>query len=488
MSAGYVDLDIAQVLKQTLDCLGQPVAAVNRHGVFLYVNRAARNASGLGLGQELVGRNLRDVCSEAQARQIMAGLRKVLKTNQGIGLQSRVKSGDRPRWNFINIQPIRDHAGKSVAAMILSHDVTEHMRMRAQLGENEEQFRAVLASLRESEERYRGLLESQNDLIVRVDSKGRFTYVNDAYCRKFGKTKKQLLNRSYTPLVHKDDRQAAVELVKSLNVPPYRGSLEQRARTAAGWRWIQWEDCAVLDEQGRIVEVQAVGRDITELKEVEQALRESHGKLMMAREEERRRLASELHDSIGQRLAVMQMKLVSVLKLCEDSPNAHALASTIESNAATIAEVRSLCHGLYPPTLDELGLASALRRMKRDCHGAADLSLRISPRLAEKRFPREVEIALFRISQEAVSNAIRHSAATEIEISLQTQRENLTLKIRDSGRGFEPLQVKGNGIGMHTMRERARAVGAKLDIESKPGKTVLKVVLPLKRMPRDCRQ
>ena len=126
--------------------------------------------------------------------------------------------------------------------------------------------------------------------------------------------------------------------------------------------------------------------------------------------------------------------------------------------------------------------------MKRDCRGAADLTLRISPKLADKRFPPEAEIALFRISQEATSNAIRHSAATQIEISLQLYRENLTLKVRDNGRGFEPHHAKGDGMGMHTMRERARAVGAKLDIDSKPGKTVLKVVLALNRMPRNCKR
>ena len=131
--------------------------------------------------------------------------------------------------------------------------------------------RSVLA-LQESEKRYRGLIESQQDLIVRVDNEGRFTFVNDAYCEKFGKTRQELIGRTFMPLVHEADRASTLDSMKALDVPPYRAYVEQRAMTAEGWRWLAWEDYAIRDEKGQTVEIQAVGRDITALKESQSTL------------------------------------------------------------------------------------------------------------------------------------------------------------------------------------------------------------------------
>jgi len=123
--------------------------------------------------------------------------------------------------------------------------------------------------LSKSEKRYRGLIESQTDLIVRVNPEGHFTFVNNAYCKKFGKSRQYLLGRKFQPLVHKDDIASTLQAMKALYKPPYRAHMEQRAKTANGWRWISWEDNAVKDEDGKIVEIQGVGRDITDRKNAE---------------------------------------------------------------------------------------------------------------------------------------------------------------------------------------------------------------------------
>ncbi len=130
-------------------------------------------------------------------------------------------------------------------------------------------------ALRQSETRYRSLIKSQNDLIVRVDQAGHFTYVNDAYCRTFGKTREELLAGTFMPLVHPDDLAATLKAMEGLNAPPYRVQLEQRAQAVDGWRWFAWEDTAIRDERGATLEIQAVGRDITDRKRAEAALRES---------------------------------------------------------------------------------------------------------------------------------------------------------------------------------------------------------------------
>ncbi len=142
--------------------------------------------------------------------------------------------------------------------------------------------RQVEASLRSSEERYRGIVESQTDLVVRADVQGRFTFVNDAYCHAFGKSREDLLGSNFMPLVHADDQASTQAAMQALYRPPFRAYIEQRARTVQGWRWLAWEDYAIRNDAGEVVEIQGVGRDITALKDAEQMVRSLSERLRLA--------------------------------------------------------------------------------------------------------------------------------------------------------------------------------------------------------------
>ncbi len=126
-----------------------------------------------------------------------------------------------------------------------------------------------------SEEKYRLLIENQSDLVVKVDTEGRFQFVSPSYCRTFGKTEEELLGTKFTPLVHEDDLEATLGAMDNLYRPPYRCSVEQRAKTQNGWRWFYWSDTSILDEQKNIISIIGVGYDITERKKTEIALKES---------------------------------------------------------------------------------------------------------------------------------------------------------------------------------------------------------------------
>ncbi|ERP30862.1 PAS domain S-box protein [Chitinivibrio alkaliphilus] len=152
-----------------------------------------------------------------------------------------------------------DSHGNPVNVIGTNWDITEEKENREQLAL--------------SEKRYKGLIESQTDLIVRVDTDNRLTYVNNAYCKTFGKNQEELLGNSFTPLVHEDDRENTMREMDKLFTPPYRVTLEQRAFTEKGWRWLSWEDTAILDENDTVVEIQGVGRDITERKQAEEDLK-----------------------------------------------------------------------------------------------------------------------------------------------------------------------------------------------------------------------
>ena len=174
------------------------------------------------------------------------------------------KNGEKFTAMF-TVYPLSDYQDEKLLTLGVAIDISERKKVEEEL--------------KKSKKLYQGLIESQNDLIVRVDSENRFIYVNDAYCELFGKTREELIGSKFTPLVHEDDLESTLKAMKALNKAPYRAHMEQRAMTVDGWRWISWEDNAILNEMGEITEIQGVGRDITHLKETEQALKESQRKL-----------------------------------------------------------------------------------------------------------------------------------------------------------------------------------------------------------------
>jgi PAS domain S-box-containing protein len=131
-----------------------------------------------------------------------------------------------------------------------------------------------IADLAASEEKYRLLVENQTDMVVKVDTTGRFLYVSPSYCRVFGKSEGELLGQTFMPLVHEDDRAATEEAMRGLFVPPHTAYLEQRAMTSEGWRWLAWRDSAILGPDGQVAAIIGVGCDITERRQADLALRD----------------------------------------------------------------------------------------------------------------------------------------------------------------------------------------------------------------------
>lgn len=213
--------------------------------------------------------------------------------------------------------------------------------------------------------------------------------------------------------------------------------------------------------------------DVTKRKQAELALQASYRRLLLAREEELRHLAREIHDNLAQRLFAHEMSIHLILSEVGGQIPAAAskkLSAIAAESRQILREVRMLSQGFYPTVLEELGLAPAMQRLA-ETYTHPPLQLKLDRRLKNARFESDVEIAVFRIAQEACSNAVRHSGANKITLQLSLSEKSLTLVIRDNGRGFDIADHRKLGLGLKTMQERAQAIGGRLAISSRPGKT-----------------
>jgi len=214
---------------------------------------------------------------------------------------------------------------------------------------------------------------------------------------------------------------------------------------------------------GALVQALAAGRE----------LQQSRERLVAAREEERRRLRRDLHDGLGPSLATTLMRLEVARDLMERDPAAARglVGQLVDQTESDIGEVRRLVDGLRPPALDQLGLVSALRQ-RADQHNDAVALGSGAPRwtvVADDvgTLPAAVEVAAYRIVVEAVNNAVRHSGGSEVRVRLQRQTDALELVVRDDGGGL--TEGPGTGVGLGSMRDRAREVGGSCTVSSPPG-------------------
>ena len=209
-------------------------------------------------------------------------------------------------------------------------------------------------------------------------------------------------------------------------------------------------------------------------------LQRSRQHLVTAREEERRRLRRDLHDGLGPALATLAMRLESVPELiARDPAGAAELADALSEQArAEILEVRRLVDGLRPPALDQLGLVSALRqRAEEQRVPGGRMTWTVEAEDDVEPLPAAVEVAAYRITLEAVTNALRHSGAESCTVSLQREDGTLLLRVRDTGRGL--AADPGAGVGLTSMRERAEELGGTCTVTSSAAGTLVEVRLPL---------
>lgn len=342
------------------------------------------------------------------------------------------------------------------------------------------------SALADSERRYREVVESQMELVCRYLPDTTLTFVNDAYCRYFKRTREDLIGRSFLELVPPNVRGWAKDQVISLSRDGNVRTLEHQVLMPDGnLGWQQWVDYAVVGPDGQFVEFQGIGRDITQLKEVEQSLRNSEaelrdsyakiqdlaGKLIAAEEVERKRIARELHDDINQQLAGLSIRLSGVKSRLPDSAvELKREMVALQNDTIEISEaVRNLSHELHPGILQHVGLVPALKAHCADFQGQMGIQTEFEGDNTSVLIPSDVSLCIYRVAQEALRNVAVHAQAKRVQLSLTLDQKRLRLRIADDGRGFTNDNMrKSGGLGLLSIEERVRLVRGEVNIESKP--------------------
>jgi PAS domain S-box-containing protein len=340
----------------------------------------------------------------------------------------------------------------------------------------------------ESERLYRDMADAAPMLLWLTEQDGRRTFFNRRWLELTGKTLDELTGPAWPASVHPDDLSAWMYRFQTAVRNCERFECEYRLRAADNqFRWMQDVALPRIGADGEYLGFVGSSIDTTERRRVEKALHQLSGRLLELQDDERRRIARELHDTTAQNLAVLSMNL-SVVKdasrILGQKPR-QAVADSLDLAEQCSREVRTLSYLLHPPLLDELGLVSALRSYSTGFTQRTGIQIEL--KIEEiGRLPGEIETTLFRIVQEALTNVHRHSGSPRAEVRIIRDPKEVMLQVADEGRGVAPgvLDVISEGasigVGVAGMRERAGQLGGHLKIGSGTRGTTITAILPLR--------
>jgi PAS domain S-box-containing protein len=351
----------------------------------------------------------------------------------------------------------------------IAHEITERKRAEEELQESEEKFRSVFR-------------DAGIGMVI-VSPDGRFLAANKAFCECLGYTEEELRARTVESVTFKEDW------------PPFSQKLRE---AVAEGRNFQWFEKRCLHKSGRIVNTETSASlirskdgapryfvaevlDVTSRIQAQLALSEMTRKLIEAQEQERARMGRELHDDINQRLSMLAVELEQLQDDPSDFPR-RALELRRQTDEIS-RDVQALSHELHSSKLEYLGVVAGIRSWCREFAERQKIVVDFTGDVSIV-FPPEVGLTLFRVLQEGLHNAVKHSGVKRVEVQIHKHLGEIHLIINDMGNGFDIEMVQGNGLGLTSMRERVRLVNGTIDIQSKPTSgTTLHVRVPFKPGP-----
>ena len=374
-------------------------------------------------------------------------------------------------WARLNVSLLKNDNGGSPLVFAFLENITERRRTEDALRESEQRFRlAAYAGKMFSYE-----WDAATDVVVRS---GEYA---EMLCTD--KVAQLTTGQKISAKIHPDDRARvlAADAALSAEKPDLRVS-HRMARPDGAVIWVEKTGRAHFNEQGKMLRIVGMVADITERKLAEEALEDVSRKLMQAQEQERSRIARELHDDIGQRLALLAVELEQLHQDPPGLPEVRSRMGDLQRQVSELAtDIQTLSHELHSTRPEYLSPVAAMRGLCQEFGEQTKVKVEFKSQDLPSPLPRDTSLCLFRVLQEALRNAVKHSGARYVQVGLWGALHEIHLVVSDRGVGFDSEAVKDSrGLGLVSMGERLELLKGTLSIESQPGRgTTIHACLPL---------
>lgn len=310
-----------------------------------------------------------------------------------------------------------------------------------------------------------------------------FTYIGHQAERVFGYPLGRWTEpRFWERRLHPDDRSQVMLHMENRSQDETGYEMEYRLIAANGQTvWVH-DTAVIVGKPGHVRRLHGIMLDMTAQKENEQQLQELSGRLINAQEAERTRIARELHDEMSQRLAILNVRL-ELLQGISPGPSERWLAKLVEVSEEVkgiASDIHALCYRLHPSKLEQLGLVTSLKRLCRELADQKRCEIAVTAADAPAHLPDDLSLCLYRVAQEALHNAVKHSGANKIQVQIMRSRDAIRLSVCDNGHGFVLTpRYAHQGLGLVSMRERLRLMHGVLSIETSSRGVYIKAEVPL---------
>jgi PAS domain S-box-containing protein len=375
----------------------------------------------------------------------------------------------------VTISPVRDLSGQVIGASKVARDITAQKRTEQQL--------------RESKQLYQAVTDASPVLIWLSGTDGLCYYFNKGWLDFVGRTLEQEAGNGWAENVHPDDMDRCLKIYISNFNARQAFEMEYRMRHHSGqYRWIFDRGVPRYTPDGTFEGYVGGCLDIHDRKEATEKIRiaDESVRLLRAQEEERRRIAREFHDSAGQTLTVLGLSLAQLVHNAEKTaPELAKEGKDIEQVVQQLhREIRTTSYLLHPPLLDEAGVNAALGAYVQGVMERSGIAIELNVSDNLGRFPAEMELAIFRVVQECLTNIHRHAESKTAHIRVAHEKGNVRIEVRDEGKGISPqrlveIQTQGSGVGIGGIRERLRRFRGEMKIESNGSGTVVSATIPI---------